>query len=119
MIKASNQILKILITHQENMIQYIYFGKEWKRKPKGSEEIFELYQEFQENEGDRRSLVALRRKIFSSKERFPKDSHLSILFFPRKFVLYDTWFRYLEDLDRRIDFLSWMSGGRKQKMPFN
>ena len=38
-LQASNEILKKLLTGQENMIQYIYSGKEWKEKPKGSQEV--------------------------------------------------------------------------------
>lgn len=100
-IKASNRILKNLLTHQENMIQYICFGKEWKEKPKGSEEIFELYREFQENEGKIGDLWLHCIEKFSLPERFSKDSHLLAYYsFQESLSYYDTWFEYLEDLDR-------------------
>lgn len=98
---ASNRTLKNLLIHQENMIQYICFQKDWKEKPKGSEEIQELYQEFQENEGRIGNLWLECIEKFSLSKHFQKDSHILACYsFQESLSYYDTWLEYLEDLDQ-------------------
>ena len=100
-LQASNEILKKLLTGQENMIQYIYSGKEWKEKPKGSQEVRTLYLEFQEKEGKIEDMWLHCIKLFSLTEYFNKDSHILACYsFQQSLSYYDSWFEYFEAFDK-------------------
>lgn len=101
LVKSSNRILKKLLLHKENVIQYIHFGMEQKNLPEECEKVRELYLLFQEGEGKIGDTWLKSLQCFSVEEYFSKDKNFIAWYrFQEILSSYASWEEYFQDLDQ-------------------
>lgn len=109
LVKSSNRILKKLLLHKENVIQYIHFGMEQKDLPEECEKVREIYLLFQEEEGKIGDIWLKSLQCFSAAEYFSKDKNFIAWYrFQEILSSYTSWEEYFQALDQnRVEVSSY------------